>query len=201
MNNDSEEKDRLKLTTNLLRHAYSQGFFPMPDPDTEEILWYHPDERAVIPLQDFHVSRSLRRTIKKVPFRVSFNENFPGVVNACANRPDTWINHEIKQIYNQLHQEGDAHSVEVWLDEQLVGGLYGVSLGGAFFAESKFHTATDASKVALYNLVERMKKQGMQLLEVQFMTDHLQTLGATPIDRDEYLGRLAAALRLPVRFW
>lgn len=192
--------DETPFTPELLRLAYAQGYFPMPHPDTGEILWLSPNPRAVIPLDGFHVSRSLARTLRRVPFEVSFNRDFPGVMAACADRLDTWITEDFHSAYGALHREGDAHSVEVWLEGELVGGTYGVALGGAFFAESKFHRTTDASKVALFHLVKRMREQGMTLLEVQFMTPHLETLGATAIPRVEYLKRLHAAVRLPVRF-
>ncbi len=166
----------------------------MPEPETGEIMWFHPDPRAVIPLDGFHVSRSLRRSINNVPFKVTINHDFAAIMDACSNRKDTWINEQFKNVYTQLHEEGDAHSVEVWFEDKIVGGLYGVSLAGGFFAESKFHTKTDASKVALYYLIEYMKSRGMTLLEVQFITDHLKTLGATHISREQYLGQLEGAL-------
>jgi leucyl/phenylalanyl-tRNA--protein transferase len=175
----------------------------MPHPETREILWFHPDPRTIIPLHGFHRSKSLKRTLKRVPFVITTNQNFADVMQACAVRPDgadTWIDERFKAAYAELHRLGDAHSLEVWLDGALVGGVYGVSLGGAFFAESMFHRVTDASKVALHHLVERMQHQGMSLLEVQFMTPHLATLGAVEIPRETYLKLLKSALHLPVGF-
>lgn len=192
--------DEIPFTPEVLRLVYAQGFFPMPNPDTGEIMWLSPNPRAVFPLDGFHVSRSLAKTLRRQPFVISFNKDFRGVMAACGDRPDTWINDEFKTVYGKLHDEGYAHSVEVWLDDQLVGGTYGVALGGAFFAESKFHTATDASKIALFYLIKRLCDRGMTLLEVQFMTPHLATLGAVEISRAEYLRRLNAALRVPAHF-
>jgi len=190
----------IELTTDVLRYAYSQGYFPMPSVDQREILWYHPNPRAVIPLNEFKVSRSLWRSLRNRGYRVSYNEAFVDVMKGCADRFDTWINQEFIELYTQLHKEGDAHSVEVWDDGQLVGGLYGVSFGGAFFAESKFHKARDASKVALYHLVEHMKSKQMSLLEVQFMTEHLERLGAKEVESSEYIQMLDEALAMDVKF-
>ena len=197
---DMHATEEPPFTPDLLRAAYAQGFFPMPHPQTGEILWFNPDPRAVIPLDGFHVSRSLRRTLRRVPFEVTFDRDFHGVMAACADREETWITQDFMDSYGDLHRQGDAHSVEVWLGGRLVGGAYGVSLAGGFFAESMFHRVTDASKVALYHLVERLRARGMTLLEVQFMTDHLASLGAVLVPRAEYLRRLRQALRQPVRF-
>lgn len=188
------------FTPDLLRLAYAQGYFPMPHPDTGEILWFHPDPRAVLPLDDFHVSRSLDRTLRKAPFEITIDKDFAGVMAGCASRDETWINDLFKRTYGELHAQGDAHSLEVWLDGKLVGGVYGVALGGAFFAESKFHTVTDASKVALYHLVRHMKVRGMSLLEVQFITPHLKSLGVVEVPRAVYMRRLKAALDRRVHF-
>jgi leucyl/phenylalanyl-tRNA--protein transferase len=188
------------LTTDLLRHAYSIGYFPMPDPDTEEILWYCPDPRAIIPLEGFHVSRSLRRSIRNRGYTTSIDRAFKQVMIGCANRKDSWINAEFHRVYQQLHLEGDAHSIEVWTGEKLVGGVYGVALGGAFFAESKFHIEKDASKVALFYLIEHMRLRGMVLLEVQFLTAHLQTLGACTISASDYQDHLTEALTTTATF-
>lgn len=188
------------FTPELLRLAYAQGYFPMPHPDTGEILWFSPDPRAVMPLDGFHVSRSLRRTLRAGRFEISFDQDFRGVMDGCAERDETWITDEFKSTYGTLHDQGDAHSVEVWQDGTLVGGAYGVALAGAFFAESMFHRATDASKVALYHLVEHLKARGMTLLEVQFITPHLTSLGAVEIPKAEYLRKLRAALRRNVTF-
>ena len=172
----------------------------MPDPRSGEILWFHPDPRAILPLADFHVSRSLARRLKKASFTISTNRAFAAVMEACADRQETWINAEFLRAYQELHAEGDAHSIEVWQDDQLVGGTYGVALGGAFFAESMFHRVTDASKIALFGLVQQMQQRGMSLLEVQFLTPHLASLGAINISRAQYLRQLQAALELEVSF-
>ena len=190
----------LKLSTELLITAYSSGYFPMPHPETEEICWFNPDPRAILPLDSFHVSKSLRRSSQKRPFEFSFDRNFLGVIEACADRQETWINQEIKEAYYKLFRDGVAHSVEVWLEGVLVGGSYGLSLGAAFFAESMFHTETDASKLALWHLVEHLKQQGFHLLEVQFLTPHLKSLGAKEIAAKEYSERLNLALRQRIFF-
>ena len=190
----------LEMTTDLLRIAYSNGYFPMPDQDSGQIMWLSPDPRALFPLDGFHISRSLARTLKRVPFTYSINKAFKDVMDACGDRKETWINQEFKDVYGALHKEGDAHSVEVWLGEKLAGGLYGVSLKGAFFAESMFHTETDASKAAIHFLIEYMKTKQMRLLEVQFLTPHLSTLGAIAIPRRQYLIKLKQALSSPATF-
>jgi len=190
----------LEMTTDLLRVAYSNGYFPMPEPDSGEIMWLSPDPRAIFPLDGFHMSRSLARTLKRAPFTYSINKAFSDVMEGCGDRKDTWITQQFKDTYGALHKEGDAHSVEVWLDGRLAGGLYGVSLQGAFFAESMFHRETDASKAAIHFLIEYMKTQQMRLLEVQFLTPHLSSLGAVAIPRRQYLIKLKQALATPVRF-
>lgn len=172
----------------------------MPEHITNEIMWLSPDPRAVFPLDGFHLSRSLARTLKKTPFEYSINKAFTDVMRACANRPETWINQEFIDVYTQLHHEGDAHSVEVWLDGKLAGGLYGVSFKGGFFAESMFHSVTGASKAAINFLIGHMKDRGMSLLEVQFMTPHLKSLGAVQLSRRQYLIKLKQALAADVTF-
>lgn len=188
------------LTTDLLLAAYAQGFFPMPHPTTGEISWFNPDPRAVLPLQGFHMSRSLRRTLLKVPFDIRIDSDFEGVIDGCAERAETWINSEIRATFVRLFHEGHAHSLEVWLEGRLVGGTYGLGLGGAFFAESKFHRVTDASKVAIYYLTEHLKARSYQLLEVQFMTDHLQSLGVIEVDARSYELILKKAIRHKASF-
>lgn len=193
--------DRMKrLNTDILLVAYTNGFFPMPHPQTEEICWFNPDPRAIIPLDQFHVSRSLRRTLRKGVFTATIDKDFAGVIAGCASREETWINREIREAYTQLHRDGYAHSLEVWHDDQLAGGVYGVALGGAFFAESKFHTVADASKAALYFLVEHLRSNGFQLLEVQFLIPHLARLGAKEISAVEYHERLGKALKVKPDF-
>ena len=189
-----------RLTSRLLLQAYANGYFPMPDPETGEPLWYKPDPRAILPLDGFHASKSLLRTIKQSSFEVTINVDFSSVMAGCAARPDTWINQEFIDAYTRLHRDGFAHSVEVWSGGELAGGLYGVCIGGAFFAESKFHNVSDASKIALYMLVKHMNSSGMSLLEVQFPTPHLESLGVKTIPGSEYDRRLAIALTEKVSF-
>jgi leucyl/phenylalanyl-tRNA---protein transferase len=181
------------LSPQILRRAYTNGYFPMPDESGENIYWYRPDPRAIIPLDGFHCSRSLRRSIHR--YTCTLDQDFLAVITGCSERPSTWITAEMKEAYVHLHQKGHAHSVEVWDKDELVGGLYGVHYGSAFFAESKFSKKKDASKVALYHLVEHLKKQGFSLLEVQFLTDHLKSLGAIAISDHEYTQKLHIAMQ------
>lgn len=180
--------------------AYQNGYFPMPDPETGEIMWLMPDPRAIIPLDGFHVSRSLSRRLRQKGWTVTYDQDFAGVIAGCRDRPETWITDEFVDAYTELHHRGVAHSVEVFWEGQLAGGTYGVAMGGVFFAESKFHRVTDASKIALHGLVERMKQRGMSLLEVQFMTEHLESLGAVTVSLEQYFTMLRQALLSPVRF-
>jgi leucyl/phenylalanyl-tRNA--protein transferase len=193
----------MRLSTELLLSAYCQGVFPMANSDGD-IYWYDPDPRAILPLDAFHVPRRLLRTIKGSPFDVRFNTAFRRVVRACAEpapgRPETWINAEMTEAYVRLHERGYAHSVETWLNGDLVGGLYGVAIRGFFAGESMFKRVGNASKIALYHLVRRLKAGGFQLLDVQFMTEHLRAFGSKEITRDEYRRRLARALAVPARF-
>ena len=180
----------------LLVRAYRQGIFPMAMEDGR-IGWFSPDPRGVLPLETFHVPSRLARVIRRQIFEVVVDRDFAGVMRACAERPDegTWIDDEIFESYVGLHELGLAHSVECWQDGRLVGGLYGVHLGGAFFGESMFHRVTDASKVALAALVERMCLRGFQLLDIQWVTPHLAQFGAIEIPRTAYLAKLREALR------
>ena len=162
--------------------------------DAAELFWVEPKNRAILPLDRFHLSRSLRRTLRSGKFEVTRDRDFAAVIAACAEREETWINAELEQAMLALHGSGHAHSIEVWLEGQLVGGLYGVKLGRAFFGESMFSRMTDASKVALAWLVARLKAGGYELLDCQFMTEHLASLGAVAIPRDRYVALLAAAL-------
>ncbi len=185
------------LTTEKLLVAYASGVFPMADPDEEDrIYWFAPDPRAILPLDSLVISRSLRRVVSSNRFEVTTDRNFEEVIRACADREETWISPEISRAYVELHCLGYAHSVECRLDEELVGGLYGVALRGGFFGESMFHRVTDASKVALVHLVNRLNRAGYSLLDVQFMSDHLRTLGAVEVSRDEYEGLLDMALQI-----
>ncbi len=185
--------------------CYARGVFPMADArDDDRVFLIDPERRGVIPLDRFHVSRRLARTVRADPFDIRVDTAFRSVVQACAEakpgRTETWINHPIEDLYVRLHELGHAHSVECWLDGDLVGGLYGVSLEGAFFGESMFSRRTDASKVALVHLVARLIRGGYRLLDAQFMTEHLSQFGATEIPRADYHRRLADALRVRADF-
>ncbi len=189
-----------RLTPELVLQAYSVGAFPMADPDGE-IGWYSPNPRAIIPLDRFHVPRTVRQLIRRGGFEVRVNTAFGEVIAACADRPEgTWISDEIIAVYRMLHRRGYAHSVESWHGGKLAGGLYGVTLGGAFFGESMFTRVTGASKVALAALVERLRARSFVLLDTQWSTPHLARFGAVEIPRREYLRRLRAALARPRRF-
>jgi leucyl/phenylalanyl-tRNA--protein transferase len=179
----------------LVINAYAQGIFPMAD-HFGRIRWYAPDPRAILEHENLYVSRSLRATLRKQIYQVSIDSAFEAVMQRCAEREDTWINESFISTYTHLHYAGLAHSVEAWKDGQLVGGLYGVSLGGVFMGESMFSRATDASKVCLVALVEHLKARGFVLHDVQFWTPHLATLGVTEIPRKQYERRLRAALQL-----
>ena len=184
-----------RLDPRLLLQGYASGIFPMADSrDAEELYWVEPRSRAVLPLDGFHLSRSLRRTIRSGKFAVTRDRAFAEIIQACAEREETWINGEIEQAVRALHAAGHAHSIEVWLNDRLVGGLYGVKLGRAFFGESMFSKERDASKVALAWLVARLKVGNFTLLDCQFMTPHLASLGAVSLRRDDYLAVLATAL-------
>jgi leucyl/phenylalanyl-tRNA--protein transferase len=192
---------RLTLTPEGVLLAYRHGIFPMADERSGEVLWFRPDPRAIIPLDGFHVSRSLARTIKRVTFEIRVDTDFEGVMRGCADRPEgTWISERFVEVYAALHRAGKAHSVEAWREGRLVGGVYGLALGGAFMAESMFHRETDASKVALAGLVGRLRERRFTLLDVQYVTPHLESLGAVEITRGDYERRLAAALPLDCRF-
>lgn len=187
------------LTPELIVHAYRRGLFPMADA-TGEIGWYSPDPRAVFPLDAFKIPKSLAKTVRAGKFEIRIDGDFEAVMRACGEREETWISEEIVRAYTALHRLGLAHSVEAWQGGALVGGLYGVALGGAFMGESMFSRATDASKVCLVHLVERLKGRGYTLLDSQFPTEHLMRFGQALIPRREYLRQLEAALRLPCRF-
>ena len=162
--------------------------------DAEEVFWVQPRWRGVIPLDGFHMSRSLRKTMRRGHLTVTADNDFAGVVRGCAARAETWINAEIFAVYQDLHAQGDAHSIEVWQDDALVGGVYGVTIGAAFFGESMFSTVTDASKVALACAVNRLRRGGFTLFDTQFITPHLASLGTVEIPRATYEARLALAL-------
>ena len=186
----------------MLLAAYCQGIFPMAINDRGEIAWFSPDPRAIIPLDDrFHIPHGLKRVLKKQPFTVTFDHDFPSIIRACAKaHGSTWISKEIIRSYCQLHKLGFAHSIEVWQDKDLAGGLYGVHIGGAFFGESMFHNVTDASKVALASLVERLRDKGFLLLDTQWVTPHLTQFGTYELPKAEYMEILRKALALERRF-
>jgi leucyl/phenylalanyl-tRNA--protein transferase len=191
----------IPFTPETVVWAYSMGIFPMYVEEAKEILWFRPEMRAIMPLDGFHVSRSLAKTIRKGRFEVRINTAFEEVMRGCADRPEgTWITEDFIRVYTELHRRGLAHSVETWRGGRLVGGTYGVALGGAFMAESMFHRETDASKVALAALVHRLKERNFVLLDVQYLTPHLQRLGAIKIPNKVYLAKLQKALKLPCRF-
>jgi len=188
-----------EFTAELVLRAYTAGIFPMGH-DDGVIRWYSPDPRCIIPLDEFHTSKRLARTIRQGKFELKVNADFEKIMRLCAERESTWITDEIVRVYCELHKHGFAHSVEAYLDGEIAGGLYGVSIGGAFMGESMFHVATDASKVCLAYLVQRMKDRGFVLLDSQYVTDHLSTFNAIQISRQEYLERLRDALTLKCVF-
>jgi leucyl/phenylalanyl-tRNA---protein transferase len=187
------------LTPDLLLRAYAGGIFPMADAqDAQGVFWVDPKRRGILPLDGFRLSGSLAKLLKSERFEHSHDRAFAEVMHRCAesapNRPDTWINAEIFDAYCALHAQGDAHSVEVWQDGELAGGLYGVRIGGAFFGESMFSRARDASKAALAHLVARLRSGGFTLLDTQFLTPHLASLGGVEVPRDAYRSLLASAV-------
>ena len=197
--------ERDELTPELLLRAYAAGIFPMAESRTaSSIFWVDPHLRGVLPLNEFHIPRRLRKTVRRRPFEVRCNTAFETVMRACAaprpDHPDSWINDQIVRAYTRLHEMGFAHSVECWRDDELVGGLYGVSLGGAFFGESMFSRATDSSKVALVHLLARLRLGGFVLLDVQFVTEHLAQFGVVEIPARDYLLLLNDALRVAAQF-
>lgn len=202
MAHDMFSPARPALTPELMIRAYAAGIFPMSDgADHPGIFWVDPQRRGVFPLDGFHVSRSLRRRLRKGGFAVTVNDDFAGIVAACADRPETWINDEIFTTYMALHAMGYAQSVEVWMDGGLAGGVFGVTLGAAFFGESMFSHRTDGSKIALSFLVERLRAGGFQLFDTQFTTEHLERLGAVELPRAEYRRQLQIAVSTPADFF
>jgi leucyl/phenylalanyl-tRNA---protein transferase len=190
-----------EITPDILLRAYAMGIFPMSDGrDDPQIHWVDPRRRGVLPLDGFHLSRSLAKRIRSGTCRVTTDTAFAAVVEACAERSETWISHRIQRLYQALHDAGHAHSIEVWQDDSLVGGVYGLTLGAAFFGESMFSRATDASKVALAYAVHRLRAGGFQLFDTQFLTPHLESLGAIEITRADYHRRLAEALENRAEF-
>lgn len=184
-----------EITSETLLRAYAAGIFPMAEGrDDPRIHWVDPRFRGVFPLTNFHISRSLRRIIARNNCTIRTNTAFSRVVDACADRAETWISAPIKDLYHSLHHAGYAHSLEVWRDDHLIGGVYGVSLGAAFFGESMFSLVTDASKIALAHTVDRLRAGGFQLFDTQFLTPHLASLGGVEIPRSDYRHLLAKAL-------
>ncbi|MBX4940953.1 leucyl/phenylalanyl-tRNA--protein transferase [Rhizobium binae] len=190
------------ITPDILLRAYSIGLFPMAESaDDPEIFWVEPELRGVLPLDHFHVSKSLAKKVRRHPFEIRFDHAFESVIAACAEetsgRPSTWINQTIRSLYSTLFDMGHAHTVEAWDGDELVGGLYGVSLGSAFFGESMFSRRTDASKICLVHLVDRLRNKGFTLLDTQFTTEHLKTFGAIDVPKADYALLLAAAMESP----
>jgi leucyl/phenylalanyl-tRNA--protein transferase len=189
------------LSPEILLAAYANGIFPMSESrDDPEIFWVDPQMRGIIPLERFRISRSLARTMRRGHFTITMNTAFADVVKGCADRDETWINETIFDLYQELHARGDAQSIEVWQNDVLVGGAYGVTIGAAFFGESMFSTATDASKIALAYLVDHLNRCGFTLLDTQFITGHLASLGAIEIPRERYHLALQSSIEQSVSF-
>lgn len=193
------------LTPELVLRAYSVGVFPMSErADDPDVFWVDPEMRGILPLDAFHAPKRLLKTYRRKPFAITVNKAFDQVIAACTEprpgHPETWINEPIRDVYCTLHRQGHAHSVECWSGDALVGGLYGVAINAAFFGESMFSRRTDASKIALIFLVERMRERGYCLLDTQFVTDHLSQFGAIEITRAAYQRKLAFALAQPASF-
>jgi leucyl/phenylalanyl-tRNA--protein transferase len=190
-----------EITSDILLRAYSIGMFPMAeDRASQHLFWVEPERRGIFPLDKLIISRSLAKSVRSDMYEVRVDTAFTAVMKACADRDRTWINADILRLYGELFKRGHAHSIECRQAGELVGGLYGVSMGGAFFGESMFHFARDASKVALVHLVARLRHAGFRLLDAQFVTPHLASLGAVEISRGDYRKRLARAIQVPADF-
>lgn len=194
-----------ELTPDLLLKAYAYGVFPMAKSRADEtVYWVQPKLRGILPLDNFHFPRSLRKTMRRGAFTVTIDKAFNEILDGCAatapDRPDTWINDRIIRLFTELHNAGAAHSVEVWQDGELAGGLYGLAMGAAFFGESMFSRRTDASKIALCHLIGMLRAGGFTLLDTQFITSHLARFGAVEISQNDYLGELQTALTRSARF-
>jgi leucyl/phenylalanyl-tRNA---protein transferase len=188
------------LTPEMIIQAYAQGLFPMAEPDEDDQLyWCRPERRAILPIAEFHVSRRMARTLRSSRFESVLDSGFESVIRACADREETWLSEEIIAVFLSLHRAGLAHSISVFEEGRLVGGVYGLAMARAFFAESMFHTARDASKAALIRLVEWLQREGFVLLDVQFITDHLRQFGAFEVDESEY-ERLLYEATAEIRF-
>ncbi|WP_226621791.1 leucyl/phenylalanyl-tRNA--protein transferase [Alloyangia pacifica] len=185
----------MTLSPELLLQAYRAGIFPMAEHrDDPELFWVDPRRRGVIPMNGFRISRSLARRLRKEDYEVTFDRDFAGVIDACADRRETWINSEIRALFTELHRRGHAHSIEVWMQDELVGGVYGLEVGGAFCGESMFSRRRDGSKIALAWLIDLLRRAGFILFDTQFLTEHLASLGAIEIPRHQYRAQLATAL-------
>ena len=189
----------MTLTPDMLLTAYANGYFPMAlEADDPELYWFSPEERGVLPLDAFNIPRGLKRVLPKLPYRVTVDRAFDAVIRSCGTltpkRRETWINETIIELYTALHEAGHAHSIEVWNENQLVGGLYGVSLGGAFFGESMFSRAPEASKLALVTLVEILNEAGYALLDTQYVNEHLKQFGVEAVPKEIYMTKLENAL-------
>jgi leucyl/phenylalanyl-tRNA---protein transferase len=190
-----------KITPEILLYAYSIGVFPMAESrEADDLHWIDPPLRGIFPLDSFHISKRFSRRIAQWDCDVRINSAFRATMEGCADRPETWINAEIFDLYEALHRSGHAHSLEIWEEEQLIGGVYGVTLGGAFFGESMFSRKPEASKLALAYLVHRLRAGGFALFDTQFLTPHLHSLGAIEIPRAAFQAQLKSALRRPARF-
>jgi len=193
------------LNSNLLLDCYRAGIFPMANcREDKEIFFVDPDERGIIPLDKLHISKSLKKFMKNMKYEISFNKSFVEVIKNCAepslSRGETWISHDIERLYCELHDKGNAHSIEVWENENLIGGMYGMAIGGAFFGESMFSNKVNASKIALVKLVGQLNKKNFILLDTQFMTKHLQSMGGIEISRGNYQDLLNIALNISTEF-
>ncbi len=185
------------LRVEMLREAYVEGWFPMTvDEESNEVEWFQPYERCLFPIEGIRVSKSLRKTLNSQKFKVTFDQAFEEVMWACRRPEDNWITEDFVRVYGEAHNQGWGHSCEVWLDDQLVGGTYGIALGGAFFAESMFHRVTDASKVALFHMVETCRAKGFVLFDAQILNPHLASLGAYTITNQAYMRMMKSALRV-----
>lgn len=196
----------IEITPELIVRAYRAGIFPMAeDAADEDLFWVSPEWRGIMPIQGFHASKSLRKAMRKSGWTIKVDTDWDGIIEGCASvgkdRSTTWINATIRSVYGELFERGVAHTVEVWEGEALVGGLYGLAIGGAFFGESMFHRRTDASKMAMAHLVDRLDAGGFELLDTQFITPHLASLGGIEIPRAEYEERLGQALLLEGDWW
>ena len=201
MAHDMYPQQKPRLTADLMVRAYAAGIFPMSEgAEDPEVFWVDPKRRGVFPLDGFHISRSLRRQIKRGDYSVHINRDFAGVLEGCADREPTWINSDLSACYLALHAQGNAHSVEIWDDEGLAGAVFGITLGAAFFGESMFSNRTGGSKLALAHLVHRLRAGGFTLFDTQFVTDHLTSLGAVEISRADYRAELSLALSLTADF-